>query len=119
MEKNYENIIYGRSLKEIRIKHHLTQEKAGQLTGLESKYISQIECGITKGTISTMLKFCKAYNVTPNDILRPFLNTGKVNKKIDQTADDLARLPKKDREIVISLIEILLKKHHEQRKESL
>ena len=38
-----ENLIYGKSLKNIRIRNKLTQEQVAQLTGLEAKYISHIE----------------------------------------------------------------------------
>lgn len=82
MERNTENVTYGKSLQEIRKKNNLTQEQVSQLTGLETKYISQIECGIAKGTINTMLKFCEAYNVTPNDIYYISLFKNLMPKKI-------------------------------------
>ena len=105
MEKNSENIIYGKKLQEIRKKNHLTQEKVSQITGLETKYISQIECGLTKGTISTMLKFCKAYNVTPNDILCNFFDEHNYNNQINEK---LSKLNKRDKKIVLTLIDSLL-----------
>lgn len=40
---------------------------------VNTKYISQIECDCSKCTINTMLKFCKVYNVTPNDVLYPVI----------------------------------------------
>ena len=58
MERDFENLIYGNALKELRKQNKMTQEEVARMTGLEAKYISQIECGITKGTINTMLKFC-------------------------------------------------------------
>lgn len=110
MIKNPENIMYGNSLREIRKKNHLTQNKVAELTGLEAKYISQIECGIAKGTISTMLKFCEAYKVTPNDILRNFLKESKTNKELKKYANKMSKLNARDKEIVFSLIELLLDK---------
>ena len=82
MERNTENITYGKSLQEIRKKNNLTQEQVSQLTGLETKYISQIECGIAKGTINTMLKFCEAYNVIQDMIFYINLFKNLMQKKI-------------------------------------
>ena len=109
MEKKFENVIYGQTLKEFRKKNNLTQDKVAQLTGLESKYISQIECGIAKGTISTMLKFCNAYNVTPNDVLHKFLNAD-TNNKPKELELKFSQLSKRDKEIVFAMIDILLTK---------
>lgn len=108
MEKSTENIIYGKTLQEIRKKNHLTQEEVSQITGLEPKYISQIECGITKGTINTMLKFCQAYEVTPNDILYKFINDSKSNLEINQINKKISKLNKRDRKVVLALINALL-----------
>ena len=110
MDKNNENVIYGKALQEIRKKNNLTQEQVSQLTGLETKYISQIECGIAKGTINTMLKFCEAYNVTPNDILHQFIKTSNAQKDLDLFSKKMLELSKKDRKVVFTLINALLEK---------
>ena len=109
MERSFENIIYGQTLREFRKKNNLTQDNVAQLTGLEPKYISQIECGIAKGTISTMLKFCNAYNVTPNDILHKFINTD-TNNNYKEFEAKFSKLSKRDKEIVFSMLDILLTK---------
>lgn len=43
MLKDNENVLYGKSLQNIRKKNNLTQDEVAQLTGLDTKYISQIE----------------------------------------------------------------------------
>ena len=108
MEKNTENVIYGESLKDIRKKNNFTQEQVAQMTGLETKYISQIECGIAKGTISTMLKFCNAYCVTPNDILHQFIKNSSAEKELEKFEKDFMKLSKKDRKVIFTLINALL-----------
>ena len=110
MEKNTENIIYGKSLQEFRKKNNLTQEQVSQLTGLETKYISQIECGIAKGTISTMLKFCEAYNVTPNDILHQLIKKSNAKNELEEFNNKMMKLSKKDRKAIFALIDTLLEK---------
>ena len=42
MEKDNDNIIYGQSLRNLRIKNNLTQEQVAQMTGFDTKYISQV-----------------------------------------------------------------------------
>ena len=79
----------GNLYKKFSKKNNLTQEQVSQLTGLETKYISQIECGIAKGTINTMLKFCEAYNVTPNDILYKFIQKSNAKKDSDEYEQNL------------------------------
>lgn len=110
MERNTENVTYGKSLQEIRKKNNLTQEQVSQLTGLETKYISQIECGIAKGTINTMLKFCEAYNVTPNDILYKFIQKSNAKKYSDEYEKKFMKLSKKDKKVIYTLIDALLEK---------
>lgn len=108
MSKEFENVIYGESLQEIRKKNNYTQEEVSQLTGLESKYISQIECGVAKGTIDTMLKFCEAYNVTPNDILYKFIKETKAQKDLNKLNSDFSKLNKRDKQVVLDVIKVLL-----------
>lgn len=110
MKKNTENVLYGKSLQEIRKKNNLTQEQVAQITGLETKYISQIECGIAKGTINTMLKFCEAYNVTPNDILYKFIEKSNAKKDLEKYTEKFMELSKKDRNVIYKLIDALLEK---------
>lgn len=109
MKKSAENIIYGKTLQEIRKNNHLTQEQVSQITGLETKYISQIECGITRGTIDTMLKFCRAYDVTPNDVLCRLMDDSKSNLETNEIQRKLSKLNKMEKKIVLSIIDTLLK----------
>ena len=110
MERDFENLIYGNALKELRKQNKMTQEEVARMTGLEAKYISQIECGITKGTINTMLKFCEAYNVMPNEILHTFLKPNSANMKLERLASNLSKMSKRDKEVIFSLAELLASK---------
>lgn len=108
MEKNNDKIIYGKSIRNLRTKNHLTQEQIAQLTGFDTKYISQLETGRYMGTIKTMLKFCEALNVTPNDILYDFIKDLNVNDDINNFNSSFSKLNKKDRKNVLALIESML-----------
>jgi len=69
------NNIIGKSLKKHRLKNGYTQEEVAEHVGLAPKYVSQIERGISAGTIETLIRFCNLYNITTDAILFPLLNS--------------------------------------------
>ena len=103
-----DNIIYGKSIKKLRIKNHLTKEQLAQMTGYETKYISQMETGRYMGTIKTMLKFCEALNVTPNDILSEFIKDSTINNDFNRFSTNFSKLSNKDKKNVLALINSML-----------
>ena len=106
MDKKSINIEYGKSLRRFRKQNHLTQEYASELTGLSPRYISQIERGELNGGLNTLLAFCNAYKITPNDLLGEFLDS---NIKINKNSYDykINKLSLRDREIITELIDFL------------
>ena len=108
MDKEKNNIIYGNSIRNLRIKNHLTQEQLAQLTGFDTKYISQMETGRYMGTIKTMLKFCDAQKVSPNDILYDFIKDSNINDDINAFLHDFSRLSSRDKKNVLALIKSML-----------
>lgn len=95
--------------KEYRIKNNYTQAQVAELSNLSAKYISQLERGISGGTLETILKLCNVYKVSPNTILKPFLNNKILNTNNDIT-EKYDKLSLKDKETIDILIEHLLKK---------
>ena len=108
INKDNDNIIYGNALKSLRLKNHLTQEQVAQLTGFDTKYVSQMETGRYMGTIKTMLKFCEALNVTPNDILSDFIKETSINNDINKFSTNFSKLSNKDKKNVLALIDSML-----------
>ena len=72
MEKSNINKHIGNKFQEYRLKNNLTQNQVSELTGLEPRHISQIERGLSKGSIDTLLKLCNAYKITPDIFLFHF-----------------------------------------------
>ncbi len=108
MENDNYKAIYGNSIRNLRLKNNLTQEELSQITGFDTKYISQLENGRYMGTIMTMLKLCKAFNVTPNDILCDFikdLNGIEAQNKFDSK---FSKLSKKDKKNILTLMDSML-----------
>ena len=107
MDKKDINIKYGKILKEYRMKNNLTLENVSELSGLAPRYISQIERGELKGSINTLLNFCNAYKITPNDILIDFLDSD--NSFVKNNYDyKINQLSIRDKEIVDDLLNYLL-----------
>lgn len=73
MNKEDMNRIIGNNLKQYRIKNGYTQEQVAKRIGLAPKYVSQMERGLSSGTIETLIKFCNFYNITTDAILYPLL----------------------------------------------
>jgi len=108
VDKEKDTIIYGKALKKLRIKNHLTQEQLAQMTGFETKYISQMETGRYMGTIKTMLRFCKALNVTPNDILNDFIKDTSIDDDVNRFSTNFSKLSSKDKKNVLALMNSML-----------
>lgn len=106
--KENDNIIYGKAIRKIRIKNHLTQEQVAQMTGFDTKYISQMETGRYMGTIKTMLRFCEALKVTPNEILCDFIKDTNVNDDTNTFLKDFSKLSNKDKKNILVLMKSML-----------
>ena len=94
MNKNKLNEHIGRVCQEYRLKNNLTQNQVAEITGLEPRHISQIERGWSKGSIDTLLKFCNAYNITPDVILYDLLDE-KTKNNISIYDEKFKKLSKK------------------------
>ena len=109
MEKKDSNIHIGKVFQEYRLKNNLTQNQVAELTGLEPRHISQIERGLSKGSIDTLIKLCNVYRITPDIVLYDLLD--KENKELVSIYEEnFKKLSKKDKETILHLIEYFLSK---------
>lgn len=104
--ENNKNI--GIVLREYRLKNNYTQEDVASITGLAPRYISQIERGLSNGSIDTLIKLCNAYDITPNHILAGLL-TKPENCYSYNSIVNYNKLNEKNKFVVDSLIDILIK----------
>lgn len=59
-------------LKDLRVKHGVTQEKLAEVAGVNYKYYQSVEAGRRRELrVSTIEKFAKAYSVTPSQLISP------------------------------------------------
>lgn len=109
MEKSDENKHIGNKFQEYRLKNNLTQNQVSELTGLEPRHISQIERGLSKGSINTLLKLCNAYKITPEIILYDLLDEDLKNS-VSIYQEKFKKLTKRDKESILHFIDYFLSK---------
>ena len=97
----------GKVCQEYRLKNNLTQNQVAELTGLEPRHISQIERGLSKGSIDTLLKLCDAYKITPDVILYDLLDPS-TKKAISIYEEDFKKLSKRDKKSILHFIKFFL-----------
>ena len=107
MEKLDINKHIGKVCQEYRLKNNLTQNQVSELTGLEPRHISQIERGLSKGSIDTLIKLCNAYQITPAVILYDLLDTN-IKEAISIYDEDFKKLSKRDKESILYFIKFFL-----------
>ena len=90
-----------------RLKNHLTQNQVAELTGLEPRHISQIERGLSKGSIDTLIKLCNAYSITPDVILFDLLDES-IKQSNSIYNENFKKLSLKDKETVNHMVDYFL-----------
>lgn len=100
-----DKIRIGKIMKTIRKSRGLTQEQVAEKLGLASRYISDIERDKTKGSLNTLVSLCNIYHITPTYVLKEYLNTSDYKEDIQLVG--FYRLSKKEKQLVLKLIEFM------------
>ena len=109
MDKSRINSHIGKICQEYRQKNNLTQNQVSELTGLEPRHISQIERGLSKGSIDTLLKLCNAYKITPDVILYDLLDD-EIKNSVSIYDEKFKKLNRRDKESILHFIDYFLSK---------
>ena len=107
MEKSNVTKHIGNKFQEYRLKNNLTQNQVAEITGLEPRHISQIERGLSKGSIDTLLKLCNAYKITPDIILYDLLDED-LKKDVSIYAENFKKLNQKNKKSILHVIDYFL-----------
>ena len=107
MNKDSINKHIGKIWQQYRLKNNLTQNQVAELTGLEPRHISQIERGMSKGSIDTLIKLCNAYKITPDIILYDLLDDN-VKNAVSIYEEKFKKLSKRDKESILHFIDYYL-----------
>ena len=97
----------GKVCQQYRLKNNLTQNQVAELTGLEPRHISQIERGLSKGSIDTLIKLCNVYKITPDIILYDLLDDD-VKKSVSIYDEKFKKLTKRDKNCILHFIDYYL-----------
>ena len=100
------NFSLGDIWKKTRKAKGLTQEEVAEKLNLGTRYISDLERNKTIGSLTTLIKLCNLYEVTPTYILQEYLDI-KDDIKIDSSLIGFYSLNQNQKCIVIKLIEFL------------
>ena len=86
IEKSYRKTI-GKKIKLARTKSNYTQELLAEKLQLSTRYISQLERGISFGSATTLVNLCNALEIDADFLFQELVNTdyGKQNKLLDET----------------------------------
>jgi len=105
---NNNEIKLGNVYKKIRQSKGLTQEYVAEKLDLCSRYVSDLERDKSLGGISTLVKLCNLYQVTPTIILKEYLDLSE-DIKIDPELSGYYSLSSDKKQIILKLIEFLNK----------
>ena len=108
MMKNYinnEEILIGDKLQSIRKSLGLSQEEVAESIELSPRYISDLERNKAKGSISTLIKLCNFYKISPTFLLKDYLNID--DYKLDNKLTGFSSLNKNEKNIIKKLIYLM------------
>lgn len=64
--------VFGERLRELRLKHQLTQAQIAERTGMMQNHISELEHGLRMPSLVTLLKLAAAIGCKPTDLVSQF-----------------------------------------------
>lgn len=94
---NYENnikFLFGKRIRELRLAKSLSQEKLGELCGLDRTYISSVERGHRNVSLENISSIAEALNVNISDVFKgiPSNYTEDILRKWKLTAEELTAI---------------------------
>lgn len=92
----------GNRIQNIRLSKDLTQESLADLIDKSPHYISDIERGIKKPNIITLIDIMKALNITPNELFSGTITIE--NEEITDAISILSELKEPERLFLINII---------------
>lgn len=60
---------FGIKLRNLRKFKKITQEKLAEMIDMDIRHIARLEAGGSLPSVTTVLKLCKVFSITPNDLL--------------------------------------------------
>ena len=98
--------IFGKILREYRIKSGLTQEQLSEKLGISLKYISRIENGNNGIKTQTLINYMNILGITPNTLYLEFLTNQEIKQNII-LSEKINSLSDEKKKFVSSIIDLL------------
>ena len=98
--------VFGKILRDFRIKHKLTQEQLSEKLGISLKYISRIENGNNGVKTQTLIKYMNILGITPNTIYASFIENEEASKNV-QLSEKIAKLSDEKKQLLDSIIDLI------------
>lgn len=98
--------IFGKILREFRIKNGFTQEELSEKLGISLKYISRIENGNNGIKTQTLIKYMNILGIMPNIIYRDFISNETIIDDIN-LFNKISTLSNEQKVFISSVIDLL------------
>ena len=99
--------IFGKILRDFRIKHGYTQEVMAERLGISIKYISRIENGYSGIKTQTLINYMNILGITPNTIFKDLMTNKDIIKQIE-ISEKLNQLSEEKFNFVDNMIDLLI-----------
>lgn len=106
VSKDLVDEIFGKILKDYRLRNNLTQEQIAEKVGISEKYISRIENGVSGVKTQTLIKYMNILGITPNVMYKEFINNERIKTEIE-LSEKIKDLPQEKIDFVFRLIDLL------------
>lgn len=98
--------IFGKVLRDFRVKAGFTQEQISEKLGISLKYISRIENGYNGIKTQTLIKYMNILGITPNTLYKEFITNTEVQKNIE-LSEKINSLSDEQKQFISSVIDLL------------
>lgn len=99
--------VFGKILRDFRIKNKLTQEQLAEKLGISLKYISRIENGNSGIKTQTLIKYMNILGILPNLIFDEFITNEKLKPQLELT-EKLSKLSEEKIALLNSIVDLLI-----------
>ncbi len=98
--------VFGKVLRDFRIKNKLTQDKLSEKLGISLKYISRIENGNSGIKTQTLIKYMNILGISPNTIYKDFITNKKIKTQIE-ISEKMNELSEEKLMFLTSIVDLL------------
>lgn len=92
---------FGKKIKHLRSLHNLTQETLAEFIDMDMRQVARIEAGGSLPSLPSIIKLCKVFRITPNDLLDFGSSQNSATYQLKSDINDILSLAKEDQLVLI------------------